>query len=130
MDPQFLSLSEILEIHQDQAMRYGGASGIRDLNLLKSALAMPRATYGGEFPHTDIFEMAAAYLFHLAKNHPFLDGNKRVGAVAALGFLALNDYDCYAPEEDFAEIVLSVARGKLGKADIAVFLQRWSKGDT
>jgi len=127
VEPKFLSLSEIIEIHQDQVMRYGGASGIRDMDLLKSALGMPLATYGGEFLHTDIYEMAAAYLFHLVKNHPFLDGNKRVGAVAALVFLALNGYDFHAPEEDFAEMVLSVARSELDKADVAVFLRRWSK---
>ena len=127
MEPKFLSLSEIIEIHQDQVVRYGGVSGIRDMDLLKSALGMPLATYGGEFLHTDIYEMAAAYLFHLVKNHPFLDGNKRVGAVAALVFLALNGYDFDAPEEDLAEMVLSVARGELDKADVAVFLRRWSK---
>ena len=127
MEPKFLSLSEIIEIHQDQVTRYGGASGIRDMDLLKSALGMPLATYGGKFLHTDICEMAAAYLFHLVKNHPFLDGNKRVGAVAALVFLALNGYDFNAPEEDFAEMVLSVARGELDKADVTVFLRFWSK---
>ena len=127
MEPKFLSLSEIIEIHQDQVVRYGGVSGIRDMDLLKSALGMPLATYGGEFLHTDIYEMAAAYLFHLVKNHPFLDGNKRIGAVAALVFLALNGYDFDAPEEDLAEMVLSVARGELDKADVAVFLRRWSK---
>lgn len=126
MAPKFLSLAEVLEIHQDQVTRYGGSAGIRDIDLLKSALGMPAATYGGEFLHTDLFEMAAAYLFHLVKNHPFLDGNKRVGAVAALVFLALNGYDFEAPEEDLAEMVLAVARGELDKADVAVFLRRWS----
>ncbi|PIP38946.1 MAG: type II toxin-antitoxin system death-on-curing family toxin [Desulfobacterales bacterium CG23_combo_of_CG06-09_8_20_14_all_51_8] len=124
---KFLSLAEVLEIHQDQVTRYGGASGIRDIELLKSALGMPPATYGGEFLHTDIFEMAAAYLFHPVKNHPFLDGNKRVGAVAALVFLALNGYDLNAPEDDFAERVLAVARGELDKAGVAVFIRRWSR---
>lgn len=124
---KFLSLSEVLEIHQDQVTRYGGASGIRDIELLKSALGMPSATYSGEFLHTDVYEMAAAYLFHLVKNHPFLDGNKRVGAVAALVFLALNGYDFDAPEDDFAEMVLAVARGELDKAEVAVFIRRWSR---
>lgn len=122
----FLSLSEVLEIHRDQIDRYGGEGGTRDIGLLKSALGMPSATYGGEFLHTDIFEMAAAYLFHLSKNHPFIDGNKRVGGVAALVFLALNGYDFNAPEDDFAEMVLSTARGELDKADVALFLRKWS----
>jgi death-on-curing protein len=128
VDPTFLSLAEVLEIHRDQVARYGGACGIRDIALLKSALGMPPATYGGQFLHTDIYEMAAAYLFHIAQNHPFLDGNKRVGAVAALVFLALNGYDFDAPEDDLADMVLDVARGITGKADVAVFFRRWSAG--
>ena len=124
MDPVFLSLAEVLEIHQDQVTRYGGASGVRDIELLKSALGMPPATYGGQFLHTDIYEMSAAYLFHLVKNHPFVDGNKRVGAVAAFVFLALNGFDFNAPEDDFAQMVLAVARGELDKADVAVFIRR------
>jgi death on curing protein len=127
VDPTFFSLAEVLEIHQDQVARYGGANGIRDIELLKSALGMPPATYGGQFLHTDIYEMAAAYLFHLAKNHPFVDGNKRVGAVAALVFLDLNGFVFDAPEEDFAEMVLAVARGDLGKADVAVFIRRFTR---
>ena len=124
---KFLSLTEVLEIHRDQITRYGGTSGIRDIELLKSALGLPMTTYSGEFLHTDVYEMAAAYLFHLVKNHPFLDGNKRVGAVAALVFLRLNGYDFDASEDDFAEMVLSVARGEIDKAEVAVFQHRFSK---
>lgn len=127
MDPVFLSLSEVLEIHQDQVARYGGASGIRDIELLKSALGMPSATFGGQFQHTDIFEMTAAYLFHLVKNHPFVDGNKRTGAVALLIFLALNNFDFDAPEDDFADMVLAVVRGDLDKADVVVFIRRFTR---
>ena len=127
MEPLFLSLTEVLEIHQDQTARYGGTSGIRDTGLLTSALAMPSATFGGEFLHTDLYEMAAAYLFHLVKNHPFLDGNKRTGAVTALVFLELNGWSFDAPEDSFAEMVLAVARSDLNKAGAAVFIRRWSK---
>ena len=127
MDLKFLSLAEVLAIHKDQLTRYGGASGIRDIDLLKSALGMPPATYGGEFLHTDIFEMATGYLFHLVKNHPFVDGNKRVGAVAALVFLDLNGFDFHSPEDDFAEMVLAVARGEINKSQVAVFVRKWSK---
>ena len=127
MEPLFLSLTEVLEIHQDQTARYGGASGIRDTGLLASALAMPSAAFSGEFLHTDIYEMAAAYLFHLTKNHPFLDGNKRTGAVTALVFLELNGWSLDAPEDTLAEMVLAVARGDLSKAGAAVFFRRWSK---
>ena len=127
MVPNFLSLAEVLSIHRDQITRYGGAPGIRDLDLLKTALGMPPATYGGEFLHTDIFEMTAGYLFHLVKNHPFVDGNKRVGTVAALVFLDLNGFEFYASEDDFAEMVLAVARGEMNKAQVAVFIRNWSK---
>jgi death on curing protein len=125
--PTFLSLPEVLEIHEDQVARYGGASGIRDIELLKSAVGLPSATYGGHFLHTDIYEMAAAYLFHLVQNHPFVDGNKRTGAVSALVFLALNGSDFDAPEDDLAEMVLSVARGELDKAGVAVFIRRFTR---
>jgi death-on-curing protein len=85
---------------------------------------MASATYGGQFLHTDIHQMAAANLFHLVKNHPFIDGNKRSGAVTALIFLTLNGYDLHAPEADFAEMVLSVVRDEINKADVAVFMRR------
>ena len=127
MEPVFISLGEVLEIHHDQVTRYGGAAGIRDMELLKSALGIPSATYGGRFLHTDIHEMAAGYLFHLVKDHPFIDGNKRVGAVTALVFLELNGFAFYAPEDDFAEMVLAVARGELGKPDVAVFIRRFTR---
>ncbi|MFA6715953.1 MAG: type II toxin-antitoxin system death-on-curing family toxin [Victivallaceae bacterium] len=126
MKPEFLSLAEALEIHQDQLVRYGGEAGIRDLGLLKSAISMPSATYGGEFLHSDIYEMAAAYLFHIVQNHPFLDGNKRTGAVAMLIFLILNGYDFDAPEDSFAQMTLDVAGGEMSKPEIAVFIRRWA----
>lgn len=127
MPPKFLTLAEVLEIHRDQVTRYGGSQGIRDLELLKSALGMPSTTFDGKFLHMDIYEMAAAYLFHLVKNHPFIDGNKRVGVVAALVFLALNGYEFDAPEDELAETAVAVAMGKLDKANLAVFIRRWSK---
>jgi len=122
----FLSLGEMLEIHRDQINRYGGSPGLRDLDLLKSALGMPQATFSGEFLHTDVFEMAAAYLFHVVKNHPFIDGNKRAGAVSALVFLALNGYDFAAPQDAFAETVFALAGGEWAKADVAIFIRKWA----
>jgi death-on-curing protein len=123
MVPTFLTLDEILEIHKDQIARYGGAAGIRDLGLLHSALAQPQATFAGQFLHGDPFEMAAAYLFHLVQNHPFNDGNKRVGAVAALVFLQLKDRDIKATDQELESLVLSVAQGKTEKQAIAQFLR-------
>ena len=83
----FLTLADVLDIHLYQLAHFGGSSGIRDLNLLKSAVAMPQMSFGGVMLHKDIYEMAAAYLFHLVENHPFIDGNKRSGAMAAIVFL-------------------------------------------
>jgi len=127
MKPTFLSLAEVLEIHQDQLAHYGGEPGIRDIGLLKSAISMPSATFGAEFLHPGIHEMAAAYIFHIVKNHPFIDGNKRTGAVAGLVFLILNGYRFDAPEDDFADMVLGVAKGEITKSEIAIFIRRWAK---
>ena len=115
MEPVFLSLDEILEIHQEQVERYGGASGIRDAAGLESAVATPRANFAGGFLHPSIPAMAAAYLFHLCQNHPFIDGNKRVGANAAITFLIMNNWELTFEEEELVALVLSVASGNLSK---------------
>ena len=81
---EFLELSDILEIHADQISNYGGTIEVRDAGILESAIEQPRATFAGQFLHVFPYEMAAAYLFHIVKNHPFVDGNKRTGTVAAL----------------------------------------------
>ena len=124
MDPTFLSLDEVLEIHRDQIERYGGSLGVRDLGLLQSALGLPQATFGGQYLHGDLFDMAAAYLFHIAQNHPFLDGNKRCGAAAALVFLLFNGIEVQAEEDDFEQLVRSVAEGTADKRTIAEFLRQ------
>jgi death on curing protein len=93
MEPVFLSLDEVLEIHEQQIERYGGSPGLRDGGALESAVTTPQVTFGGEFLHTSIPAMAAAYLFHLCQNHAFIDGNKRVGANAAITFLLMNIWE-------------------------------------
>lgn len=123
MEPTFLTIDEILAIHRDQIGRYGGSQGVRDWGLLQSALAMPAATFGGRFLHSDLCEMAAAYLFHLVQIHPFIDGNKRVGAVAAYVFLALNDVRLTADNDAYADLVVSVARGETPKSAVAEFFR-------
>jgi death-on-curing protein len=123
MAPTFLTIDEILEIHTDQIARYGGMAGVRDVGLLQSALAQPQATFGGQFLHADLFDMAAAYLFHIVGNHAFIDGNKRVGAVAALVFLLLNNCDIKATNQELESLVLSVAQGQTEKEAIAQFLR-------
>ena len=127
-NPIFLSLSEVLEIHRDQIDRYGGDLGIRDLGLLQSALAMPAAGFGGRYLHTNLFDMAAAYLFHLTQNHPFVDGNKRTGAIAALVFLSLNGIEIEASEKSFEKTVMAVAEGKLEKSGVAEYFRKYSRG--
>src|SRR4051812_48679311 len=86
-EPRFLTLESVLHLHARQIELYGGAPGIRDLGLLQSAVAMPEAGFGPVRLHESIEEIAAAYLFHLARNHPFVDGNKRTAAVAMIVFL-------------------------------------------
>lgn len=125
-EPVFLTFAEIIEIHNYQIENFGGASGVRDMELLKSAIGMPSATFGGTFLHPTIYEMAAAYLFHLVENHPFVDGNKRVGAMAALVFLDMNGIDFEASDEEFTAMVLRVASGKMLKAEITLFLKEHS----
>ncbi len=124
MQPQFLTLEEVLELHATRIERYGGSFGVRDFGLLQSAIEMPRATFGGQFLHEDFFAMASAYLFHLVQNHPFIDGNKRVGLAAALSFLDINGIEIVADEDALTEMVLSVAEGHLNKEAIAEFLRR------
>ncbi len=127
MLPLFLDLDEVIEIHRDQIERYGGHAGIRDMTLLESAVAMPQATFGGEYLHNDLFEMAAAYVFHIVQNHPFVDGNKRAGAVAALVFLALNGIEVRATNQALSDTVLGVAQGGIRKDAIAEFLRHHSR---
>ncbi len=128
-EPTFLTLDEVLEIHRDQIKRYGGHPGIRDIELLKAAIAMPAARFGGYYLQTDIFEMAAAYLFHIIRNHPFVDGNKRTGAVASVVFLMMNGVELQADEKSFEKIVISTAEGKTTKAEIAAYFKNNAKPD-
>ncbi len=123
MKVSFLSLDEVLALHADQISRYGGEAGVRDLGLLKSALAMPQARFGGQWFHPTLHEMAAAYLFHLIRNHPFIDGNKRAGLVCAIAFLGINGLELIADPDDLVELVLGVAEGRTDKAQVAVFLK-------
>ena len=122
-DPAFLTLDEVLGVHSDQIRRYGGSPGLRDLDLLRSALAMPETTFEGEFLHGSVFEMAAAYLFYVARNHPFVDGNKRTALMCALLSLGLNDRRLDAEPGALYELVDGVASGNVDKAEVAVFLR-------
>lgn len=119
MDPLFLTIDEIVAIHDDQVNRYGGSHGLRDEGLLLSAAAMPEMGFGGEYLHHDLFEMAAAYLFHIVMDHPFVDGNKRAGTAAARVFLRLNGWDVPMSEDDIYELVIAVVESRAGKSQVA-----------
>ncbi|HEX8596965.1 MAG TPA: type II toxin-antitoxin system death-on-curing family toxin [Chloroflexia bacterium] len=123
MDPKFLTLEEVLELHATRIERYGGSFGVRDPGLLQSALEMPRAMFSGQYLHEDLFAMASAYLFHLVQNHAFIDGNKRIGLAAALSFLDINGIEIIADEDTLYAMVLSVAEGLTNKGTITEFLR-------
>lgn len=111
-------------IHDDQIKRYGGSPGVRDIGILLSANAMPRAGIADKYFHEDLFEMAAAYLYYIVRDHPFIDGNKRTGAVVAMVFLSMNDIDVLVDEDELEAVVRSVAEGTTTKADATTFLRR------
>lgn len=119
----FLTLNDILESHLNQIDTYGGCHGIRDIGLLESAIAQPEASFGGQYLHTNIFEMATAYLYHLVMNHPFVDGNKRVGLEATLIFLEINNENLNCSDEEFVDLVLKTTAGQVGKREIAEFFR-------
>ena len=120
---RFLTLDDVLESHAEQIAEYGGSPGIRDVGLLQSALAQPEATFGGQHLHADLFEMAAAYLFHIVLNHPFIDGNKRVGLETALVFLEINGQSIETTDVALVELVLQTVQGQLTKQQIADFFR-------
>ena len=121
--PLFLDLDQIMRLHCSLLERYGGMEGVRDVGLLHSAIAMPQTAYGGQYMHSDILEMAAAYLYHIVLNHPFFDGNKRTSAAAAIVFLAINEIQIDNDEEGLVALTLSVATGQAGKTEIADFFR-------
>jgi death-on-curing protein len=119
----FLGVEDILVIHAHQLNRFGGAPGVRDAGLLASAVSQAQATFDGEFLHADLFEMAAAYHFHLVQNHAFVDGNKRIGLAAALVFLDLNGVPITAGTDALYELTMSIARGETTKHEVAATLR-------
>ena len=119
-------MTEVLLILQDQITRYGGDFGVRDLGLLSSAIAVPQASFSGQPLHDDLFEMAAAYAFHICQNHPFVDGNKRVALASALVFLDLNGVTLVDPHGKLHEMMMKVASSQMAKSEIAPILKSLS----
>lgn len=122
--PIFLDVEDVLAVHRRGLDRFGGSDGVREPKLLDSAVSQPRATFGGIFLHEDLFQMAAAYLFHIVKNHPFIDGNKRAGLAAALVFLELNGLPIDRPTMELYDLTNGVASGVVDKATVAETFRR------
>jgi len=125
--PLFLSRHTVLDIHDAQIAAHGGDPGVRDEGLLESALAQPQAQVGGQYLHQDLFMMAAAYLFHLASNHAFVDGNKRTALAPALVFLEVNSYEVADEGTDLADLVLEMIAQHRDKAWTADQLRQRSR---
>jgi len=117
----FIPATAALEIHDALIDAYGGAKGVRDYGLLLSALEMPKASFGGQDLHPTLFDKAAAYLYHIARNHPFIDGNKRTASALALTFLEMNGVKIKIDVRDFEELVVATAEGLISKKEIAHF---------
>ncbi len=126
MTPKFLDAEVVIEIHRLQLEDTGGLDGIRDIGLLDSALAQPMACFGGNFFHEDLFAMAAAYLFHIALNHPFNDGNKRTALIAALTFLGINGQRIQVSSAQLYDATMAVAEGRLDKDQLADLLRSFA----
>ena len=125
---RFISESIVLAIHDDQIRLYGGIYGVRDASALDSALHMPQAQFSGQFLHSTIFHMAAAYGFHLCQNHPFLDGNKRAAGMVMFTLLQLYGLEPTATEIDYYQAMMAVASGHMSKEQLADWLQAATYG--
>jgi death on curing protein len=120
----YLSLEQVLELHRIQHRRFGGGAGVRDRGALEAALARPRMTFGGEDLYPDVEAKAAALLHSLVSNHPFVDGNKRVGAHACILFLLVNDVEPAFSGPELVDITLATARGEVSAEALAIWLRQ------
>jgi death on curing protein len=120
---RYLSLAEVLELHRAAIEQTGGAQGLRDLGALEAAVAQPRMTFGGQELYTSLAEKTAALGFSLIKNHPFVDGNKRVGHAAMETFLVLNGYELSASVDEAERLILGVAAGTVAREALVAWLR-------
>lgn len=120
---EYLTVEQVIELHDELLKRYGGLAGIRDMNLLLSAVEMPKTAMFGQEMYPSIYDKAATYLYHLVCNHPFNDGNKRTGVTAALVFLAAHNCANNFKKEELEKIVLELAETKVDKKELAYFLE-------
>lgn len=124
VDTIFLTLEQLLVIHEDQLERYGGSSGIRELSLIESALFRPQSTFSGEDLYHSLFDKAAAFMHSLLKNHAFVDGNKRTATVATIMFLDLNGQKLQVGQKSLVNFALSVENESTSLEDIASWLDK------
>jgi len=120
---RFLSLREILTLHERIAAGSGGGIGVRDLGLLESAIAQPRQSFDGQDLYPSIIDKAVALGFSLISNHPFVDGNKRVGHAALEVFLVLNGYELEASVDEQERIILAVAAGEMSRDEFSAWVE-------
>ena len=120
----YLSVDQVLKLHADQTAAYGGATGLRDRGSLEAAVTRPAVTFGGEDLYPDIPTKSAALMHLLVLNHPFVDGNKRVGAQAAIVFAAANGWDCLASEDELVEITVAVAEGSVAVEALTIWFRQ------
>ncbi len=126
MAVHFIPADLAVSIHSDLLQRYGGKPGIRDRNLLESALAQPKMTIGRKFVHRKLFEKAAAYGYHVCRNHPFIDGNKRVAFILMDIFLQKNGWEIVAREEEAYSAMMDLASGKFTRRQLASLIKEHS----
>lgn len=126
MKINFLNLDELIAIHTHQIHAYGGLHGIRDLKLLESAIGYPQAMFAQEYLHHNIYRMAAAYMYAITKNHPFLDGNKRTAMAAAILFLESNDISINTTIDELFDLAIATAISKNTEDDVALFFEQKS----
>lgn len=118
-----LTVEIVREIHAEAITRFGGSEGVRDRALLESAVAAPQASLGGKSPYRDLAEVAAAYLYYLCRNHPFIDGNKRAALGACIVFLRLNGIEPRPDGPEWEEFVLAIASGSLDREQVTIRLR-------
>jgi len=122
-----LGLDIVREIHAEVIKQFGGANGIRDENLLASAVLTPQSSFGGKSPYADIVEIAAAYLFYICRNHPFVDGNKRTAMMTAIVFLRLNGIEPVSDSTEWEKFMLDVAASKIDRDETTRRLRKLLK---
>lgn len=123
----YLTLEQIIIIHEDQIVRYGGSSGLRDVSLLESAVFRPQSSFGGNDLYPTIFDKASVLMHSLILNHSFIDGNKRVGTASVLVFLELNGYQLRVTQKALVNTALGVESKKINTEKLAVWLKKYTK---